>query len=152
MTSLLLVEDHAVFAEALVRVLHGKDGFEVVKVVDTAEKALLALPELEVDLALVDVSLPRMSGIELVVELRSNGYFQPMEDGMRHLWSACAGQSPRTLVEPDGFVEVAPATYRFVVEPASGPSNERKLVGCLQDLTIKHLLGKVVSTRDIPPE
>lgn len=70
MTSLLLVEDHAVFAEALVRVLHGKDGFQVVQVVDSAEKALEALHDLVVDLALVDVSLPRMSGIELVGELR----------------------------------------------------------------------------------
>lgn len=70
MTSLLLVEDHAVFAEALVRVLHGKDGFQVVQVVDSAEKALQVLPNLVVDLALVDVSLPRMSGIELVGELR----------------------------------------------------------------------------------
>jgi DNA-binding NarL/FixJ family response regulator len=70
MTSLLLVEDHAVFAEALVRVLHGKDNFNVVKVVDTAEKALQALSYLDVDLALVDVSLPRMSGIELVSEMQ----------------------------------------------------------------------------------
>lgn len=70
MTSLLLVEDHAVFAEALVRVLQEKDNLEVVKVVETAEEALKALPDLNVDLALVDVSLPRMSGIELVTLLR----------------------------------------------------------------------------------
>lgn len=72
MTSLLLVEDHVVFAEALVRVLQGKDGLSVVKVVDTAEKALQALQNLSVDLALVDVSLPRMSGIELVSLLRES--------------------------------------------------------------------------------
>lgn len=72
MTSLLLVEDHVVFAEALVRVLQGKDGLSVVKVVDTAEKALQALQSLSVDMALVDVSLPRMSGIELVGLLRES--------------------------------------------------------------------------------
>lgn len=72
MTSLLLVEDHAVFAEALVRVLDGKDDLQVVKVVNTAEKALKAMPGLKIDLALVDVSLPKMSGIELVNELRSH--------------------------------------------------------------------------------
>jgi DNA-binding NarL/FixJ family response regulator len=69
MISLLLVEDHPVFAEALVHVLQEKEDLEVAKVVDTAEKALLALPDLAIDLALVDVSLPRMSGIELVGEL-----------------------------------------------------------------------------------
>jgi DNA-binding NarL/FixJ family response regulator len=69
MTSLLLVEDHAVFAEALVRVLEGKGDLDVVKVVNTAEEALQAMPGLTIDLALVDVSLPRMSGIELVSRL-----------------------------------------------------------------------------------
>lgn len=70
MTSLLLVEDHPVFAEALARVLEDKDGLDVVTVVDTAEKALQVLPDLDVDLVLVDVSLPRMNGIELVSEIR----------------------------------------------------------------------------------
>jgi DNA-binding NarL/FixJ family response regulator len=70
MISLLLVEDHAIFAEALVRMLRGKEDLDVVKVVDTAEEALQALPDLVIDLALVDVSLPSMSGIELVGELR----------------------------------------------------------------------------------
>ncbi len=70
MIALLLVEDHPVFAEALLHVLEEKEDLEVVKVVDTAEKALEALLDLVVDLALVDVSLPRMSGIELVDKLR----------------------------------------------------------------------------------
>lgn len=70
MTSIILVEDHAVFAEALVHMLEGKPDLEVVKVVDTAEKALQVMPDLSVELALVDVSLPRMSGIELVEKLR----------------------------------------------------------------------------------
>jgi DNA-binding NarL/FixJ family response regulator len=72
MTSLLLVEDHAVFAEALVQVLKGKEDLDIVRVVDTAEEALQALPDLVIDLAVVDVSLPRMSGIELVGELRQS--------------------------------------------------------------------------------
>lgn len=72
MTTLLLVEDHALFAEALVRVLEGKENMRVVKVVDSAEKALQVMPELAVDVALVDVSLPRMNGIELVARLHEN--------------------------------------------------------------------------------
>jgi DNA-binding NarL/FixJ family response regulator len=72
MTSVLLVEDHAVFAEALVHVLEGKEDLEVVKVVDSAEEALQAMPGLAVDLALIDVSLPKMNGIELVGLLRQD--------------------------------------------------------------------------------
>lgn len=69
MISLLLVEDHPVFAEALVRMLQGKDDLNVVKVVGTAEEALELIPHLTIDLALVDVSLPGISGIELVSKL-----------------------------------------------------------------------------------
>ena len=41
----------------------------VIAVAETAEQALEQLPELKVDLVLVDVSLPQMSGINLVAAL-----------------------------------------------------------------------------------
>ncbi|MGE5374376.1 MAG: response regulator [Bacteroidota bacterium] len=69
MTRLLLVEDHPIFAEALLLVLAQRVDLTVVKVVNTAEKALQLLPNLDLDLLLVDVSLPQMSGIDLVARL-----------------------------------------------------------------------------------
>jgi DNA-binding NarL/FixJ family response regulator len=66
MTSLLLIEDHPIFAEALSQALRERGDINTVSVVDTAEKAMQLVPELKVDLVLVDVSLPRMSGIEFV--------------------------------------------------------------------------------------
>jgi len=68
--SILLVEDHEVFAKALLRVLSGNKDLNVVAVANTAEKALEQLPNLKVDLVLADVSLPHMNGINLVSELR----------------------------------------------------------------------------------
>ena len=68
--SVLLVEDHEVFAKALLRVLSGNQDLNVVAVVQSAEKALEELPNLQVDLVLADVSLPHMNGIDLVKELR----------------------------------------------------------------------------------
>jgi DNA-binding NarL/FixJ family response regulator len=68
--SILLVEDHEVFAKALLRVLSGHPDLNVVAVVQSAESALEQLPNLEVDLVLADVSLPQMNGINLVGELR----------------------------------------------------------------------------------
>lgn len=68
--SILLVEDHEVFAKALLRVLGGNQDLNVVAVVQSAEKALEQLPDLKVDLVLADVSLPHMNGISLVGELR----------------------------------------------------------------------------------
>lgn len=69
MTSVLLVEDHGIFAQALERMLREKGRLEVRAIVNSAEEALEALPKLEVDLVLVDVSLPGRSGISLALVL-----------------------------------------------------------------------------------
>lgn len=69
MTSILLVEDHAIFAQALKRVLRERGHMDVVAVVESAEEALLKVPDLEIDLVLIDVSLPQKSGISLVLVL-----------------------------------------------------------------------------------
>jgi DNA-binding NarL/FixJ family response regulator len=70
MCSILVVEDHKIMAETLVRVLRTKGNFQVADVAESAEDALEWLSERsldhQVDLALVDVVLPRRSGIELV--------------------------------------------------------------------------------------
>jgi DNA-binding NarL/FixJ family response regulator len=67
--SILLVEDHPAFANALLSILNRNGNMNVVAVATTAEQALEQLPELKVDLVLVDVSLPQMSGINLVAAL-----------------------------------------------------------------------------------
>jgi len=70
MCSILLVEDHKMMAEALVNVLRWKGQFEVVAIVETAAEALERLPELQVDLVLVDIFLPRGNGIDLVEKIK----------------------------------------------------------------------------------
>jgi DNA-binding NarL/FixJ family response regulator len=61
MCSILLVEDHKIMAETLVRLLRTKGNFEVADVAESAEDALDWLLEckdhVQVDLALVDVVL-----------------------------------------------------------------------------------------------
>ncbi|MEZ4866445.1 MAG: response regulator transcription factor [Caldilineaceae bacterium] len=70
MTSLMLVEDHAVLAQTLTFFLARKSDLAVVATVTSAEAALEALPQTTVDLVLVDVSLPTIDGIELVAILQ----------------------------------------------------------------------------------
>jgi DNA-binding NarL/FixJ family response regulator len=70
MTSILLVEDHEIFAIAIQRVLTERGKLDVAGVAESAEEALEMIPNLDVDLVLVDVSLPRRSGISLVILLR----------------------------------------------------------------------------------
>lgn len=70
MTSILLVEDHELFAQAILRVLRERGHMDVVGIAHSAEDALAQLPHLEVDLILVDISLPHSSGISLVIKLQ----------------------------------------------------------------------------------
>jgi DNA-binding NarL/FixJ family response regulator len=69
MTSILLVEDHEVFAQAILRVLRERAQLDVVAVAQSAEEALDQIPNIDVDLVLIDVSLPYESGINLVLTL-----------------------------------------------------------------------------------
>ena len=66
MSTILVIEDHEAFGKALVRLLSEKANFHVVDVITSGEEALEKLPHMNVDLLLIDVSLPRMNGIRLV--------------------------------------------------------------------------------------
>jgi len=66
MSTILVIEDHEAFGKALVRLLSEKANFHVVDVITSGEEALEKLPHMNVDLVLIDVSLPRMNGIRLV--------------------------------------------------------------------------------------
>ena len=67
--SIFLVEDHAGFATALNNMLSQNQGLKIVAVAGTAEEALEQLPGLKVDLALIDFSLPDMTGLSLLERL-----------------------------------------------------------------------------------
>jgi len=66
MLSILLVEDHLIFAGVVVRFLNKMGDMQVAAVANTAESALEELMTKEFDLVIVDVSLPKMNGINLV--------------------------------------------------------------------------------------
>jgi|SRR5215207_2822890 len=70
MPSILIVEDHKIVAEVLANILRRSGQYEVASVVHTAEEALERLSNQDVDLVLVDISLPYTTGIELVAMIR----------------------------------------------------------------------------------
>lgn len=68
-TRVLLADDHAVVRSGLRAVLEGEPGIEVVaEASDGAEAVELALAH-DVDLAILDVSMPRMTGLQVTAEL-----------------------------------------------------------------------------------
>lgn len=68
-SSILLVEDHEGFAKALLSMLAQNPNLHIVAVADSGETALRYLREANVDLVLIDYSLPDMSGVNLVEAL-----------------------------------------------------------------------------------
>ena len=68
-TRVLLADDHAVVRSGLKMVLDSEPDIEVVaEAGDGAEAVRLALSE-EIDLAILDVAMPRMTGLQAVAEL-----------------------------------------------------------------------------------
>ncbi|MDH5751424.1 MAG: response regulator transcription factor [Deltaproteobacteria bacterium] len=61
-----LIEDDAMLRESVVRLLEAEPGFTVVCTFATAEEALESLPEASVDVVIVDLGLPGMSGLEFI--------------------------------------------------------------------------------------
>ena len=70
MAKVFIVEDHKTLRELLAELLGRADGLEVCGCSGTAEKALECLEGAGAELALIDVSLPGRSGIELVREIK----------------------------------------------------------------------------------
>lgn len=71
MTSILVVEDHSLFVQALCRLLRDRGRHEVTAVA-SGEEALQKLLSTDFDLALLDVSLPGVSGIDLITQIHES--------------------------------------------------------------------------------
>jgi DNA-binding NarL/FixJ family response regulator len=67
-----LIEDHAPTREHLVEVLNATEGLRCISAYNSAELALKHLPVDKPQVALVDINLPGMNGVECVAKLRQS--------------------------------------------------------------------------------
>ncbi|WP_231966761.1 response regulator [Terriglobus roseus] len=73
-TRLLLLDDHLLFREGLVRLLATESEFELVAQCSTVAEALPVLADRRVDLVLLDFDLGNDTGGSLLQAIRTNGY------------------------------------------------------------------------------
>jgi len=68
----LIVDDHRMFSQALELLLRGEDDIQVVGSAATGEEALEMCRSFPVDVALVDIDLPGIDGVEVTSRLRES--------------------------------------------------------------------------------
>ena len=73
---LLIVEDEQTLQQQLADVLREQD--YVVDVASDGEEGLYFAQEYPIDLAIIDIGLPKLNGVELIKELRESGHKYPV--------------------------------------------------------------------------
>src|SRR5919108_595304 len=72
--AILLVDDHALFRESLVRLLHAEPNLEVVAHSGSIEEALNVLQKSQIDVVLLDIDLGERSGTEFLSSAMQQGF------------------------------------------------------------------------------
>jgi DNA-binding NarL/FixJ family response regulator len=75
---IILVEDHPIVRQGLAQLINHQPGLSVVGETDTAAKALELVRANKPDLVVLDVSLPKTNGLELIKQLKSEKPTLPM--------------------------------------------------------------------------
>src|SRR5512135_690490 len=94
MANILGVEDHPLFVQSLVRLLRDRGNHEVMAV-SSGEQALEHVLDRDFQLVMIDVSLPGMSGIELLTEVAAKKPGLPCLMVSGHMASQYVNQSMR---------------------------------------------------------
>ncbi|NGP89860.1 response regulator [Fodinibius halophilus] len=68
---IIVVDDHPMMRKGLSQTLNAEHGYDVVAQFERAEEVLQEYQDIEPDMAVIDISLPGMSGLELVKHLNS---------------------------------------------------------------------------------
>lgn len=78
MKRIALVDDHRLFRAGMRMLLESLDNYEVIAEASTASEALSVFPRLAPAVVLIDISLPDMSGLELLRSMRQSTWPEGM--------------------------------------------------------------------------
>jgi NarL family two-component system response regulator LiaR len=71
MISVSIVEDHDQYRALLVAIIDGNENFEILNVCSSAEDAILCLVQNPPDIAIIDIQLKKISGIQLIEQTKT---------------------------------------------------------------------------------
>jgi DNA-binding NarL/FixJ family response regulator len=111
----LVADDHAVVREGIRSILEGTNGVEWVGEAVDGDDALARISELDPDVAVLDISMPQRTGLEVLAELRRHGrrprvLILSMHDHPEYVLEAVRAGA-------DGYVlkNAAPAEFRRAI-------------------------------------
>lgn len=112
----VIADDHAVVRQGIRHVLEDIPGLEVLAEGNDGEEALALVAEHEPDLLVLDITMPKMTGLEVTKELRAAGSETPilvlsMHDDPEYVLEAVRAGA-------DGYIlkDVSPSELREAVE------------------------------------
>lgn len=73
MIRIMIADDHALFRQGLSLLLRSASGHEIVGEASSGEEALRIIYEARPDLAILDISMPGLGGVEVLREVRRQG-------------------------------------------------------------------------------
>jgi DNA-binding NarL/FixJ family response regulator len=68
--NILIVDDHALMRNGLEAMLESEPGYEVVGVASDGMSAMRSVAELQPDIVMMDLTMPRTSGIDAIVQIK----------------------------------------------------------------------------------
>ena len=169
---LLVVDDHPIVRHGVVQLIEQEREFEVAAQAGTAEEALQMAEGDDFDLAIIDVSLQGVSGLELVKQIRERGVEMPilmmsMHDEAFYAERALRAGAQGYVMKQRATTEVAAAIRKvlagelYLSDELSAKLLRRAVEGDLgpeqgganqlsdRELEVLQLLGQGVSTRDV---
>lgn len=69
-TKIVIADDHPIFRSGLVKVIEGDAEFEIIGEAENGEKAFKMIEELRPDMALLDIHMPGMTGLQVLKDLK----------------------------------------------------------------------------------
>ena len=73
MVSIVVADDHKIVREGLIRLLEARDDFNVVGEASNGEEAVALVLEKQPDVVLMDINMPKLSGIDATRQLEKAG-------------------------------------------------------------------------------
>lgn len=171
--TVLIADDHPIFRKGLVETIEKDSGFSVISEVGDGEEALQLIRDKKPDVAIIDISMPGMDGIQIARAVQSEGlstecviltmyddenYFNEAVDcGVKgYLLKDTVGRDLigclRSVVNERHYV--SPALSGFLLDRKAKGEALRKKVPTIESLTpsekrVLRLLGENMTSKEI---